>query len=41
MPLSDQHQKQKRKNIVLFLICAGLIGLIYAITLMRMGFSFS
>lgn len=41
MPHSDQHQKQKRKNLAMFALLVGLIALIYAITLMRMGFSFS
>lgn len=35
MPESDLHQKQKRKNIVLMLVLLGLIGLVYAITVMR------
>lgn len=41
MPLGDPHQRQKRKNIVLFALLVGLIALIYAISLMRMGFTFS
>lgn len=41
MPHHPQHDKQKRKNITLFFILVGLIMLVYAITLMRMGFSFS
>lgn len=41
MPHSEQHTKQKRKNIVMVALLIGLIALIYAITLMRMGFSFS
>ncbi len=41
MPPSDQHKNQKQKNIAVFIILVGLIALIYAITLMRMGFSFT
>jgi hypothetical protein len=41
MPENDQHKKQRNKNIALFSVLFGLIALIYAITLMRMGFSFS
>ncbi len=37
MPKSDMHQKQKRKNITLFIILLVLIALIYAISLMKMG----
>ena len=38
MPHSDQHQKQKKKNLALFAVLVALIALVYAISLMRMGF---
>jgi predicted nucleic acid-binding Zn ribbon protein len=38
---SDHHQKQRKKNIAMFLVLFALISVLYAITLMRMGFSFS
>lgn len=38
MPLSDQHKKQRSKNIALMVILLALIALVYAISLMRMGF---
>lgn len=41
MPHHPQHERQKRKNIALFGGLIFLILLIYAITLMRMGFSFA
>lgn len=41
MPHGPQHKNQQRKNIVLSLLLLGLIALLYAITLMRMGFHFS
>lgn len=41
MPSGPQHEKQRKKNIALFFILLGLIATIYAIALMRMGFSFS
>lgn len=38
MPLSpDPRQNRKRKNIVLLLVLLGLMGLVYAITLMKIG----
>ena len=38
MPHSDQHQKQKKKNLALFAVLVALLALVYAISLMRMGF---
>lgn len=37
MPYNDQHRRQKRKNIAVALSLLALIGLLYAITLVRMG----
>ncbi len=37
MPIGDPHRRQRRKNIVLLLLLVALIGLIYAISLMRMS----
>lgn len=37
----DFNKNRRQKNIALFLALLSLIALIYAITLMRMGFSFS
>jgi hypothetical protein len=37
VPLGDAHQRQKKKNIALFVILLALIILIYAISMMRMG----
>lgn len=38
MPHSEQHHRQKKKNWVLLGVLIALIALIYAISLMRMGF---
>lgn len=38
MPKSERHHAQRRKNIALFLALLALAALLYAITLMRMGF---
>jgi len=37
VPHNDRHRAQRRKNIALLLVLLALIGLIYAITMMRMG----
>lgn len=37
MPHNDRHTSQKKKNIALALVLLALIGLIYAITMMKMG----
>jgi hypothetical protein len=36
-PLSDRHQRQRRKNIALGVVLLALVGIFYAVTLVRMG----
>lgn len=35
--MGDPHNRQRRKNITLLVVLIALIGLMYAITLMKMG----
>jgi len=37
LPESDRHKTQRRKNIALLLVLLGLIGLLYAVALMKMS----
>lgn len=34
---SDQHRRQRGKNIALVAVLLGLVGLFYVITIVRMG----
>ena len=36
-PFSDMHKKQRRKNLALLLALAGLVVVVYLITIVRMG----
>ena len=38
MPQDDRHRIQRRKNIALLLVLLALIVLLYAITIMRLGY---
>ena len=35
MPIGETHHKQKAKNILLLIILLGIVGLFFAITLIR------
>jgi len=35
--LSEQHQRQRRKNLALLVVLLALVGIFYAVTLVRMG----
>ena len=37
--MNDPHQRQKQKNITLFIVLLALVALFYAITIMKMGLS--
>ncbi len=35
--LSDRHRRQRGKNIALLVVLLALVGIFYAVTLVRMG----
>jgi len=35
MPISDQHRKQRAKNMVLLMMCAGLVVVLFALSFIR------
>ncbi len=37
MPLSERHQQQKRKNYALLGVLAGLIVVLYILSMLKMG----
>lgn len=37
MPITDQHKKQKGKNLLLLLVLVGLIGIVYYVTILKMS----
>ncbi len=36
-PHSERHQRQRGKNIALLVVLLALVGIFYAVTLVRMG----
>jgi hypothetical protein len=37
LPLSDHHQRQKRKNLALLAVLLALVALFYALAIMKMS----
>lgn len=37
MPKSEMHQKQKKKNYILLAILVGVIAMLYALTVVKLG----
>ncbi len=36
-PMSERHRRQRGKNIALLVVLLALVGIFYAVTLVRMG----